>query len=174
MIVKTKLAEYHIWYQMKRRCYDPKCHKYKNYGGRGITICDTWLDPLNGFQNFLGDVGYRPGKEYSIERIDVNGNYSPENCKWILMKDQVYNKTNTLVVETGTVYNNLTVIEEVEGVPKKKGIRRMVKVICKCGNIKVVRLDNLIHSVAKSCGHPSCNKYAHKSKYLKDSLAYRL
>lgn len=171
MPVLSKTKEYETWYSMKRRCYNTNSHKYKNYGARGIKVCDRWLDSAKGFQNFLDDMGPRPGQGYSIERIDVNGDYSPENCKWIPIKEQSYNKTNTLFVPIGETFNNLTILEEVEPTDKKDGKRRMVKVLCKCGNIKVVRLDNVIYGVAKSCGSPGCNKYAHKSKfYEKDTL----
>lgn len=156
---------------MKRRCFDPKCHKYKNYGSRGITICDRWLDPVNGFQNFLSDIGPRPSKGYSIERIDVNGNYTPENCKWIPIKEQSYNKTNTYVIPIGTTYNSLTILEEVASVPKRtKGNRRRVKVLCKCGNTKVVRLDAVIYGTTKTCGIPPCSKYVYKSKLKNQSV----
>lgn len=165
MIPISKTKEYETWYSMKRRCYNPKSHKYKNYGARGIKICDRWLDPKSGFQNFLADMGPRPGKGYSIERIDVNGDYSPDNCKWITIKEQAYNKTTTLVIPIGETFNGLTILEEVESISKKDGRRRMVKVLCKCGNIKTTRLDRVIYGVSKSCGHPDCNKYAHKSKF---------
>jgi hypothetical protein len=167
----SKTVEYSTWYSMKRRCYDSKCHRFKYYGARGIKICDRWLDPASGFQNFLTDMGYRPGGSYSIERIDVNGDYTPENCKWITMQEQAYNKTNTLVVPVGETFNGLTILEEVNPSYKKGGNRRMVKVLCKCGNIKVARLDNVIYAVAKSCGHPDCNKYAHKSRFSTCSLS---
>lgn len=170
MPVVSKTKEYETWYSMKRRCYNPKSHKYKNYGGRGIKVCDRWMDPTNGFQNFLADMGPRPGKGYSIERVDVNGDYCPENCKWITIQEQKFNKTNTLIVPVGETFNNLTILHEVESVAKKGGYRRMVKVLCKCGNIKVVRLDNVIYGVAKSCGFPGCNKHAHVSKFVSNEI----
>ena len=71
---------------MRRRCNSPKDTGYKDYGGRGIKVCQRW----NKFNNFLADMGERP-KGYSLERIDVNGNYEPKNCKWIPMSEQGQN-----------------------------------------------------------------------------------
>jgi hypothetical protein len=78
---------YASWYNMKSRCKNPKATGYKYYGGRGISVCDRWLN----FENFLDDMGKRPeGK--SIDRIDVNGNYEPSNCRWADAQLQNKNK----------------------------------------------------------------------------------
>jgi len=78
---------YFSWYSMKTRCTNPNAINYKNYGGRGISFCDEWLD----FNNFLNDMGVRPDGK-SIDRIDVDGNYTPENCKWSTQSEQVRNQ----------------------------------------------------------------------------------
>lgn len=85
---KDRNPLYLKWCGMKRRCFNPNEKCYKNYGGRGITVCDKWLN----FQGFLEDMGkdFKPG--LSLERIDNNGNYSPENCKWVTMFEQGRNK----------------------------------------------------------------------------------
>ena len=75
---------------MRLRCFKPKTTCYKDYGGRGITICDRWLGP-NGFVNFLADMGRRP-KGMSIDRINVDGNYEPGNCRWATAQVQADNR----------------------------------------------------------------------------------
>ena len=79
--------EYSSWYNMKERCYTIDNINYKNYGGRGIKVCDRWL---NSFENFIEDMGERP-EGTSIDRIDNNGNYEPSNCKWSTQKEQMRN-----------------------------------------------------------------------------------
>ena len=88
---KRSMKEYRIWKAMKSRCYAPSQNKglYKQFG---IKVCDRWL---HDFDAFLFDMGRMPSDEYSIERIDVKGNYCPENCKWIPMKDQPKNRSNS-------------------------------------------------------------------------------
>ena len=87
---------YHKYYGMIYRCYNPNSDRYSEYGGRGITICDEWLDKDNGFINFYNwaiSHGYRDDLE--IDRINVNGNYEPNNCRWIPKEYQYYNKRDS-------------------------------------------------------------------------------
>lgn len=83
--------EYKVWHHMKRRCYDTRNRDYKWYGGRCITICDRWI---NSFLAFYEDMGPRPSKDYSIERIDNDAGYSKENCKWATQDEQKQNTRN--------------------------------------------------------------------------------
>lgn len=105
--LKTKhKQEYNIYRGMKNRCYNRNNHKYAAYGGRGIKVCDRWLGPY-GFHNFYADMNERPSKEYSLDRIDVNGDYCPENCRWANIHTQASNKRNLRVYsnEVGVTYN---------------------------------------------------------------------
>lgn len=90
---------YNVWASMKSRCSNPKNPVYKHYGGRGITVCDAWKEYLN-FKTWAMENGYNPDAirgECTIDRIDVNKGYSPDNCRWVNMSTQNKNKTNTKV-----------------------------------------------------------------------------
>jgi hypothetical protein len=84
--------EYIAWQNMKRRCYYKNYNSYKNYGARGITVCERWI---NSFQNFFADVGPMPTKKHSLDRVDNNGNYDPKNCRWTSRSVQSHNKRTT-------------------------------------------------------------------------------
>lgn len=90
--VKTT-PEYRSWNSMKQRCRLPTMPNYHLYGGRGIKVCDRWLGS-DGFNNFLADMGPRP-KGHTLDRIDVDGNYTPENCRWADAKTQAQNRRMT-------------------------------------------------------------------------------
>lgn len=91
---KTRSRAYSIWKMMKQRCCNPTTGTFKWYGGRGITVCQEWMR----FENFYRDMGDPPEK-YTLERIDVNGNYEISNCEWIPFSDQAKNTTRTVYVD---------------------------------------------------------------------------
>lgn len=87
-----RTKEYKVWTGMKRRCYNKKSKDYGYYGGRGITVCSSWKIS---FKYFLEDMGLAPSAKHSLDRIDVNGNYEPRNCRWVTQNVQVQNSRKT-------------------------------------------------------------------------------
>lgn len=89
-------SEYNTWSSMKSRCNNVNSPDYVDYGGRGIKICDRWL---HSFENFLEDMGKKPSKTHSLDRIDNNGNYEPFNCKWSTKYEQGRNQRTNKWIE---------------------------------------------------------------------------
>lgn len=94
----SNTTEYNCYCHMIQRCNNKKSKFYRHYGGRGIVLCDRWSDKENGFINFIEDMGMRPDDKQSIDRIDVNKGYSPDNCRWADYTTQAYNKRNTVLL----------------------------------------------------------------------------
>jgi hypothetical protein len=86
--------EWKAWSEMRNRCDNPKNSRYYCYGKRGISVCERWRK----FKNFFADMGRKPSSSHSIERIDTNGNYEPDNCKWAAAKEQANNVTNNRLI----------------------------------------------------------------------------
>lgn len=111
---------YTTWIQMIRRCTDKNATHYKDYGGRGIYVCSRWAEgswgEMTGFHNFVKDMGDRPHGT-SLDRIDVNGNYEPGNCRWATDKQQATNRKNIRKVTV----NNIT--DTIGGWAKMLGIK---------------------------------------------------
>lgn len=96
----SKSPEYRAWRNMRDRCYNPNIHNYFRYGGRGIVVCERWL---NSFNDFLSDMGLRPSPNHTIDRFPNNdGNYEPTNCAWRTPKEQANNRSsNTIITHNG-------------------------------------------------------------------------
>ena len=92
---------YLVWMDMRRRCRDPKDENYKNYGGRGISVCQEWDSDYSAFRSWSEETGYDDKAEShkcTLDRIDVNGNYEPSNCRWVDMKTQCNNRRNNVMI----------------------------------------------------------------------------
>lgn len=87
---QKKIPEYSVWGGIKSRCFNKNSSHYHRYGGRGITVCERWK---NSFDLFYEDMGSRPSPNHQIDRTDNNGNYSPDNCKWVTPKENMNNRS---------------------------------------------------------------------------------
>ena len=103
---KSNTKIYGIWNAMRNRCYYKKGKAYKNYGGRGITVCDEWRYSFDAFYKWAMENGYKDG--LSIERIDNNRGYTPKNCKWISKGEQAQNRRRNYSVTINGITKNLT------------------------------------------------------------------
>lgn len=92
----TFTSEFNTWCNVIQRCNNPNDTAYRRYGGRGIRVCDRWS---GSFENFYADMGPKPSPEHSIDRINNDGNYDPENCRWATRKEQLSNKGNNRMIE---------------------------------------------------------------------------
>ena len=111
-----------VWHSMKQRCMDPNHQAYHNYGARGITVCDRWVDS---FENFWADMGPTWEKGLDLDRIDNNAGYSPENCHWTSRKRNCRNKRNTRMIETPYWQLPLSAAAELTGIGETSLLYRM-------------------------------------------------
>ena len=113
-----------IWMNMKARCYRKTSKDYTNYGGRGIKICDEWINNFQEFYDWAIKNGY--SDELTIDRIDVNGNYEPDNCRWATREEQENNKRNSFYYEIDGVKHTISEWADLYNMPKEL-VRTRVK-----------------------------------------------
>lgn len=136
----NKTSEYQAWKGMKYRCYNKNGDHYHIYGARGIVVCDRWV---NSFENFIADMGKKPTSKHSLDRIDNNGNYSPENCRWATDFEQRRNNSRNHWIEykgKKMVVSDLAEIlktkhSNVLGMIKRNGVDYTVNYFTKKNNI---------------------------------------
>lgn len=90
---KSRTRENYVWSSMKQRCLNSRNKAYKNYGGRGISVCDRWL---SSFEDFINDMGPKPFEGAQIDRINNDGNYEPTNCRWVTKQENHMNRRCTI------------------------------------------------------------------------------
>ena len=116
-LIKGKSFYKKPWYNSYRsmldRCYRKNANNYSDYGGRGIKVCEEWLN-IENFEKWVEESGYKKG--LTIDRIDVNGNYEPNNCRWATKKEQDNNRRNTVYIEYNGVFHTISEWAEITGI----------------------------------------------------------
>ena len=119
---------YRRWQHMVQRCHNPNDRDYTRYGDKYISVCDRWRigdDLATGFEYFLQDMGLPPDQSYSIDRIDVYGNYEPSNCRWATPKEQANNRSNTKFLTIDGVTKPLSAWSSEYGIGSKTVLYRL-------------------------------------------------
>lgn len=113
--------------QIIARCYDVNHKEYHRYGGRDkpIKVCDSWLDPIHGLNNFIKDMGFQPSPELTLDRINNDGDYEPGNCRWATAEQQANNRRNNRKVTWNGVTRNLGQWAKLQGIPSSVLTKRL-------------------------------------------------
>ena len=107
---------YRIWQNMKNRCYNHNVDRYDRYGGRGITVCDEWRNNFQAFYDWAMINGY--SDSLSIDRINIDGNYTPDNCRWITMPEQADNKSTSRIFEYNGSSHTVSEWSKISGISR--------------------------------------------------------
>lgn len=158
----TRTKTYYAWRNMRRRCIDPKDDSYKDYGGRGITVCRRWL---NSYDNFFEDMGECPPK-HSLERMNNNKGYSPSNCKWATMKDQLNNQRRNVVIKQNGLSKTVSQWAEHIGIRADTLFRRLKR-------MSVEKAFQIIIRKQARCGTRYMYEKGCKCQLCKDAHAKR-
>jgi hypothetical protein len=132
---------HNTWRAMIQRCRTPSNNRYYCYGARGITVCERWLQ----FENFLEDMGERP-QGMQLDRIDTDGDYSKDNCRWVTAKENCNNRNLRSTIAKGSKYGEWEVLGLVPGYKVQHYVCK-----CSCGIEKVVRASSLKSEQTRSC-----------------------
>ena len=129
-VYDTKTSKlYKVYTSMKQRCFNSKCVAFKNYGGRGITVCEEWLGPQGymKFSKWAHGNGYKSTKfgECTLDRIDVNKNYEPQNCRWITIQNQQNNTTRNVVLSCNGEKHNIKEWSLKRNIPYHRLLKRL-------------------------------------------------
>jgi hypothetical protein len=116
--------EYNAWVHIRHRCNNPKDRYFAIYGGRGIRVCDRWLGP-SGLANFIADMGPRPSKLHSIDRVNNDGNYEPGNCRWATIGEQCRNRRTTRLLTFNGITQCMTDWAAQVGISRQVIFRRL-------------------------------------------------
>lgn len=161
----TSLRLYHTWNGIKQRCINPNSHSYSNYGGRGIKVCEEWL-VFDNFRKWAEENGYdpnAPAQECTLDRIDSNGNYCPENCRFASRKEQDNNKRNCIwVANNGGETHNLTQWAEILGIKRSTLYNRYLHGL---GGDELLKKED-----GRGKNHPHCHKNYGKRHYKKEAV----
>jgi hypothetical protein len=115
---------YNSYRSMMDRCYREKAHNYYLYGGRGIVVCTEWHN-IENFKKWAESNGYKPG--LTLDRIEVNGNYEPSNCRWVTMKTQDNNRRNTVYIQHNGEIHTISEWSEIAGINRSTPNNRYYK-----------------------------------------------
>ena len=146
---------YDIWVNMKQRCFNPNDQAYQNYGGRGIAVCDEWKDDFQAFYDWSVSNGYQDG--LSIDRINNDGNYSPENCRWTDRNVQNRNRRNNHKITYNGVTKTVVEWAEEKNIPYELLLNRLNKLGWSVERALTTPIEKRMHNCSLSFNGKTMN-----------------